>query len=142
MLRFIGKSYHYLVLIFVVTFSAFSLGATAQLLDGKTFTGPTGIVGESAEEQEVLTFNHGELYSESCAPWGFKSGAYTLEQQGETLYFTATTLSPDNGKIVWHGKVKGDAIEASYIWTKERWWWKDARQEKWFKGTLKTDGVN
>ncbi|GAB6261063.1 hypothetical protein [Photobacterium sp. R1] len=31
------------------------------------------------------------------------------------LYLTATKLSPDNGKIIWRGQEKGDAIENSYI---------------------------
>ena len=31
---------------------------------------------------------------------------------------------------------EGDKIDATYVWTKERWYWKDAHQEKWLKGTL------
>jgi hypothetical protein len=45
-------------------------------------------------------------------------------------------LSPKHGKIVWNGTVKGDKVDATYVWTKERWYWKDAYQEKWLKGTL------
>ena len=33
--------------------------------------------------------------------------------------------------------LEGDALEATYVWTKERWYWKDAHEEKWFKGSLK-----
>jgi hypothetical protein len=32
--------------------------------------------------------------------------------------------------------MKGDSMEATFIWTKERWYW-DVRREYWFKGDLK-----
>jgi hypothetical protein len=35
--------------------------------------------------------------------------------------------------------VSGDAINATYLWTKERWYWFDAREERWFKGKLRAE---
>jgi len=110
----------------------------AAELDGKIFVGPTGLQSSGPdEEQEEVSFNNGELYSVTCAAWGFEAGAYSTEKSSDGLRFSATTMSPDDGKIVWEGVVRGDEIEATYTWTKERWWWSDARQVKWFKGKLK-----
>ena len=111
---------------------------SAGELDGKVFVGPIGVEGSTVEEEiDEVTFNNGELYSASCAPWGFKAGSYTTISTSEGLAFKATAMSPNDGKIVWEGVVKGDDIEAVFTWTKERWWWSDARQVKWYKGKLK-----
>jgi len=123
---------------FFAVFLSFSYNyAGAGELDGNVYVGPTGMQGSEPEEDDEVSFNNGELYSSGCAAWGFKAGAYTTEKSSDGLKFTATTLSPDDGKIVWEGIVRGNEIEATYTWTKERWWWADAKQIKWFKGKLK-----
>ncbi|NYZ69684.1 hypothetical protein H0A36_27085 [Endozoicomonas sp. SM1973] len=71
--------------------------------------------------------------------YGFRKGIYTTEKSGDAIKFKATVRSPGNGQIAWEGVVRGNAIEATYIWTKKRWWWKDAREVKWFKGKLKSN---
>ena len=35
-----------------------------------------------------------------------------------------------------NGTVKGDTLEATYIWSKKGWYWKDVPVKKWFKGSL------
>ena len=122
-----------IILIFTCTY------AGAAELDGQTFIGPAGLQGSEPDEEDEVSFNNGELFSSTCAVWGFEGGSYTTEKSSDGLKFKATTLSPDNGKIVWEGVIRGNEIEATYIWTKERWWWFDARQEKWFKGKLKNN---
>jgi len=109
----------------------------ANELDGQTFVGPTGLQGHEPEGDDEVSFNNGELFSSGCAAWGFKAGSYTTIKTSDGLIFKATTLSPSDGQIVWEGVVRDNEIEAIYTWTKERWWWSDARQVKWFKGTLK-----
>jgi hypothetical protein len=109
----------------------------STLLDGKTFIAKTGMMGEEAVHEDILVFRSGKFYSEACSPWGFDGGDYTTRIEGDTVYFEAITLSPKHGKMVWKGQVRGDAIDGTYIWTKERWYWKNARQDKWFKGSLK-----
>lgn len=122
---------------FILLVSYYPVNAGA--LDGMVFVGPTGLQGHKVEEYDEVHFNNGELFSSGCAIWGFKSGSYTTETTADGLTFTATTLSPGNGKIVWEGVIQGDEINATYVWTKERWWWRDARQVKWFKGKLKRE---
>jgi len=111
--------------------------ASTGLLDGKTFFGPTGEKGKEAKGEDELRFYNGMLFSVGCADWGFAESDYTARVEGNGIHFESVTLSPKHGKIVWKGTVQGDKIDATYVWTKERWYWKDAHQEKWFKGTVK-----
>jgi hypothetical protein len=38
--------------------------------------------------------------------------------------------------MVWDGTVKDNAIEATSVWTRERWYWK-IKKEYWYRGQLK-----
>jgi hypothetical protein len=111
--------------------------AGTGVLDGKTFTGRTGEKGKEAKGDDELRFENGKLFSVGCAKWGFGEGVYNARVEGDRIHFEAVTLSPKHGQIVWEGTVIDDTIDATYIWTKKRWWWKDAYLEKWLKGTVK-----
>jgi hypothetical protein len=110
--------------------------ASEGLLDGKMFVGPTGKMGKNATETDELKFENGKLYSVGCAEWGFEWGDYSTKVEGDDISFEAVTTSPKNGKIVWSGTVKGDTMDATYIWTKKSWYG-ERKQEKWFKGKAK-----
>jgi hypothetical protein len=126
-----------LLVTFVFFYGLSQLGAGTTVLDGKTFLGQTGKNAKKASGEDELRFQDGKLYSVGCAEWGFMAGAYTIRGEGDNIYFEAETSSPKHGKIVWKGTVQGDKINATYVWTKKRWYWKDAHQEKWFEGSLK-----
>jgi hypothetical protein len=95
--------------------------------------------GKAAKGEDELSFRNGKFYSAGCAKWGFGDGVYTATArvEGDSIHFESEISSPKHGKIVRNERVKGDIMEATSIWTKERWYWKDARRESWFKGTLK-----
>jgi hypothetical protein len=126
----------YQIFILLIVFSLTSTIALAGVLDGKTFTGSTGKAGKAASEKEEIRFMNGNFYSVGCAEWGFGEAAYTAQVSGDTVSFEAVTTSPKHGKIVWSGIVKGDKMDATYIWTKKGLFG-TRKQEKWFKGTLK-----
>jgi len=126
-----------LVVIFFGMLCSGRLEANSNVLDGKTFMGQTGKMGKDAGEEDEIQFQDGKFYSVGCEKWGFGKAEYQTEVDGDIVRFEATTLSPKHGKIVWKGTVQGDQLQATYLWTKERWYWKDAHQEKWFKGNLK-----
>lgn len=109
----------------------------SHLLDGKTFVGRNGEKGRSlaTDEQEKLIFADGLFTSASCEPYNFGSGEYSTRVEGERIYFEAITTSPSHGQIAWQGVVEGDTAQATFVWTKQRWYW-DTRREYWFKGTL------
>ena len=110
--------------------------AASHLLDGKKFIGPTGEKGKKVHHEDVLSFSDGIFTSSECFQYGFKGGPYTTAIEGDMIHFQAETISSTHGKMVWQGTLKGDTLEVTYNWTKERWLWTTYR-EYWFKGTLK-----
>jgi hypothetical protein len=109
--------------------------AVSHLLDGKKFSGPTGEKGKKVHHEDVLTFRDGKFTSSECFQYGFKGGPYTTTIEGDTIHFQAETISPTHGKMMWQGILKGDSLDVTYNWTKERWFWTTFR-EYWFRGTL------
>lgn len=109
----------------------------SHLLDGKTFVGLNGEKGRTLAtgEREALIFADGLFTSASCAPYHFGSSVYSTRVEGKRIYFEALTTSPSHGQIAWQGVVEGDEAHATFVWTKERWYW-DTRREYWFKGAL------
>jgi len=109
--------------------------AASHILDGKKFIGPTGEKDKKVHHEDVLSFSDGKFTSSMCFQYGFKGGPYTATVQGDSIHFKAETISPTHGKMVWQGTLKGDTLDVTYNWTKERWFWTTFR-EYWFKGTL------
>ena len=106
---------------------------TVSLLDGKTFVAQSGEKGKQASNKDTIVFRGGRFLSEGCSPFGFKDAPYQTTVDGATVRFHAETHSPTHGKMVWDGIVKDNAIEATSIWTRERWYWK-IKKEYWFRG--------
>jgi hypothetical protein len=122
----------------MITLLGLTSGAAyAGVLDGKAFAIQPVEEAKSANSQDELSFKDGRLFSASCAELGFEGGIYKSKVEGDTITFKSVTLSDNHGKIKWRGTVKGDTIEVSYVWTKRRWYWKDAYNEKQFEGNLK-----
>jgi hypothetical protein len=107
----------------------------SHILDGKKFIGPTGEKGKKVHHEDVLTFSDGKFTSSECFQYGFKAGPYTATAEADAIHFHAVTTSPTHGKMVWDGTLKGDTLDVTYSWTKERWFWTTFR-EYWFKGSL------
>lgn len=105
-------------------------------LDGKTFVAQSGEKGKQASNKDTIVFRDGRFLSEGCSPYGFKDAPYQAVIDGAAIRFHAETHSPTHGTMVWDGTVNGDAIEASSIWTRERWYWK-IKREYWYRGQLK-----
>ncbi|MEH6626904.1 MAG: hypothetical protein V7739_10685 [Motiliproteus sp.] len=127
-----------LLLVFLFFLAAMPVTAADQshLLDGKTFSGQNGEKGHKANRDDDLIFKNGKFISTSCYDYDFASGDYTATVIGDSIQFKAITISPEHGKLTWQGTMKDNKMEASFIWTKERWYW-DVRREYWFKGVLK-----
>ena len=124
------------IFILLIIFGLTSTIAMAGVLDGKTYTGPTGKLGKASNGEEEIRFMNGNFYSVGCGEWGFGEAAYSAQVTGDTISFEAITTSPKHGKIVWSGTVKGDKVDATYKWTKKGLFG-TRKQDKWFKGTLK-----
>jgi hypothetical protein len=109
--------------------------SVSHLLDGKQFIGPTGEKGKKVHHEDILKFSDGKFTSSECFQYGFAGGPYTAAIDGDSIRFQAVTISPTHGKMVWQGTLKGDILDVTYSWRKERWFWTTHR-EYWFKGSL------
>ena len=105
-------------------------------LDGRTFVTQSGEKGKQASKKDTFVFRDGRFLSEACTPYGFGDAPYQATVGGATVRFHAETHSPTHGKMVWDGIVKNNDIEATSIWTRERWYWK-IKKEYWFRGQMK-----
>lgn len=102
-------------------------------LDGKTFVAQSGEKGKQAGSKDTIVFRNGRFLSEGCTPFGFGDAPYRATVDGAAIRFHAETRSPTHGTMVWDGIVRGDAIEGTYLWTRERWYW-NIKREYWYKG--------
>ena len=109
---------------------------TLNSLDGRTFVTQSGEKGKLASKKDTFVFRDGRFLSETCTPYGFGDAPYQATVDGATVRFHAETHSPTHGKMVWDGIVKNNDIEATSIWTRERWYWK-IKKEYWFRGQMK-----
>ncbi len=109
---------------------------SSNLLDGKTFVTQSGEKGKQASNKDTFVFRDGRFLSEGCNPWGFGDAPYRATDDGAAIRFHAETRSPTHGTMVWDGIVRGDAIEATNLWTRDRWYWK-IKREYWYRGQLK-----
>jgi len=109
---------------------------SSNLLDGKTFVAQSGEKRKPASNKDTFVFRDGRFLSVGCNPWGFGDAPYRATDDGTAIRFHAETHSPTHGTMVWDGIVKGDAIEATNLWTRERWYWK-IKREYWYRGQLK-----
>ena len=113
-----------------------SAAPTVSLLDGKTFVAQSGEKGKQASNKDTIVFRDGRFLSEGCSPYGFKDAPYQATVDGAAIRFHTETHSPTHGTMVWDGTVKDNAIEATSVWTRERWYWK-IKKEYWYRGQLK-----
>ena len=110
----------------------------SNLLDGKSYVGKNGEVGQKLAEyeDEEIVFQDGMFTSISCEPYNFGSSQYNTKIVDGKIHFDAVTESPTHGKISWQGIIDGEDANVTFVWTKERWYW-DTRREYWFHGKLK-----
>jgi hypothetical protein len=121
--------------------SALADGASdaMAILEGKVFVGHTGPLNGPVDGEDEVVFRNNRFLSTACDKWGFGSAVYTATVQPDGVHFTALTKSPKHGQILWKGVVSADTLNATYLWTKQRWYWFDAREERWFKGKLRAE---
>ncbi len=111
-----------------------------DFLEGKSFQGEIGQLGEPAHTTDLVIFNDGQFISKNCQErCGYTSGDYWIRQSQDQLNVKALTpcLTAD-ATILWEGTVTGDQIEGKFTWTNKRWYW-TFEKEFWFKGKLVTD---
>lgn len=106
-----------------------AISASWSPLDGKNFDGEmlTG-EGKVLSSKEKLVFQNGQFFSEACREFGFGKGPYWLRVENNKVHFIAETASPSNGTMHWKGTITGGQVDASFVWTKKRWYWTIERE--------------
>lgn len=104
-----------LLSIFLLTFACTSQNPQTKVaLDGRTFK-IESYTGGKMEGTEMMIFKDGMVENDECTKWGFGSGKYTLDEQGNFKY---TLTSEKEGRMDWEGKVTGSTIEGKMVWVK------------------------
>ena len=106
------------------------------ILDGKTFVGENGVIGESGSEKDEIKFENGKFFSVGCGEYGFGDADYTTRTDGERIFFTADIYSDKYGRITYSGVVKDDELNGTFIWFDKGKYHKP-EQVKWWKGSAK-----
>ena len=100
-----------------------ALRVSSAILDGYRFRTQTFDRHGVARTEDRLVFNNGKFASDNCMRLGFGESPYWIRIEGDRVHFLSETTSPSHGTMVWKGTITGDRIEATYRWTKERWYW-------------------
>jgi hypothetical protein len=124
--------------IFILFIASTNMAEAQGLLDGKSYSGQNGEQGKGPDREDILYFKDGMFISESCHKYNFKSGKYKAWQEGPKTHFKAVTVSPSHGQLAWQGTLIDGKMSATFIWTKERWYW-DIHREYWFEGIEETE---
>ena len=69
----------------------------------------------------------GASSSTACDRYGYGDGAYTATRSGETIAFEAETESPQYGKLLWKGEVRGPRLDGTLTMVRDG----QATGEKW-----------
>ncbi|MBZ2169916.1 MULTISPECIES: hypothetical protein [Marinobacter] len=124
-----------LLVVCIACFWGSSSAGQEALLDGASFAGVLWELTASYEgDADWLVFSDGRLVSQACQDYGFEGAEYRAFREDGLVHFEATAVSPKHGTMVWKGIRNGNRIEASVVWTKERWYWWDLRREYLFTG--------
>jgi hypothetical protein len=113
------------------------------ILDGKSFSGELGLLGEAASSTDLLEFRDGIFISRECErKCGYTEGIYWLRPADDGIeVMSETPCLESDATIVWRGTVKDDKIEGTFTWTSKRWYW-TIEKEFWFNGVLVDSGVS
>ena len=101
--------------------------ASSASLDGRNFDGIVLKCGETSGDADTLSFKAGRFRSSACDPYGYGDGAYTATRSGETIVFEAETESPQYGKLLWKGVVRGPRLDGTMTMVRDG----QATGEKW-----------
>jgi len=88
-------------------------------LDGKTFSIKINEHGKDGEvRDDVVIFKDGIFLSKDCEQYGFGAAPYEYRANDGVTLFITSTKSEKEGEIQWEGKVEGDEISGTMIWSK------------------------
>jgi len=88
-------------------------------LDGKTFEGVVLERGKRSGDEETITFRNGRFHSSACRQYGYGDAPYSVFEAKDGLAFEAQTESPQYGKLLWRGTVRGARLDGTLTMLKD-----------------------
>jgi hypothetical protein len=88
-------------------------------LDGRSFAGVVLERGKTSGDAETITFNNGRFHSTACQAYGYGDGPYKTAEAPDGLAFEAETESPQYGKLLWRGVVRGARLDGALTMMKD-----------------------
>ena len=101
--------------------------STNAALDGRNFDGIVLECGKTSGDADTLIFKDGRFRSTACDQYGYGDGPYKATRSGETVVFEAETESPQYGKLLWNGVVRGPRLDGTMTMVRDG----RATGEKW-----------
>jgi hypothetical protein len=101
--------------------------ASRGALDGRNFDGIVLECGKTSGDADTLIFKGGRFRSTACDQYGYGDGPYTATRSGETVVFEAETESPQYGKLLWKGVIRGPRLDGTMTMVRDG----RAAGEKW-----------
>ena len=101
--------------------------ASRAALDGRNFDGIVLECGMTSGDADTQIFKDGRFRSTACDQYGYGDGPYTATLSGETVLFEAETESPQYGKLLWKGVVRGARLDGTMTMVRDG----RAAGEKW-----------
>ncbi len=109
-------------LILAIILCSFTTALKAQqvmgALDGKSFTIELMKDGKF-DSKETLVFEKGMVDPLDCHQYGFTSATYQAKNAAGLTTWAASCKSDKEGTMSWQGKVTGDRIEGTVVWSKD-----------------------
>lgn len=104
-----------------------------QGLQGMRFAARLRLEDDPDPQKEILSFADGRFTSRLCRRYGFPPAPYWVRRDADGLHFLAELRNPENGTIRFEGVFDGEEMQATALWTKERWYW-TLEQKLFFEG--------
>jgi hypothetical protein len=69
---------------------------------------------------DTLKFDAGKFTSTECIPYGFTSGPYESNKEGDKVTWSALQTNAKGEKMDWHGSLMANKMTGSYTYTDEK----------------------
>ena len=109
------------------------------LLDGSVFLVEYGPMDQPSLGQDGLSFEDGLFASRGCNSMGFAPAPYWLRVTDAAIQFRAEMASAEHGELAFRGRVTGDEIDVTSLWTRQRWY-RTVLLESWYRGRIADPG--
>ena len=111
------KTKIFCTILLVISYAA-SFAQQQHQLDGKQYKIDMAVNGKH-DSDETIVFSSGMMDPLDCHQYGFTAANYQAKVASGMTTWMSISTSEKEGKMAWQGKITGDKIEGSVVWTKD-----------------------